>query len=359
MSQRSCSEAVPRRRTRARQLVVVFNCFLVVAVACAAPPEPDEDASGPASPPAAGATPPSGGAAAPAPATAEAPVSPAAAARPVLARGEGNEPGPWVEVNGLSRGGDGTVTLRLTLVNEQGTSEIGGYDLVHPEHEVADFASVGGVHLLDSRTMTKVEVDRGPDGRCICSRRMSVEPGGRAHVWARYSALDPATASVSVMVPGFEPIDGVPVTATTTAAALASAATPIRAEGAAPGTWIEVTEISRAAEGTVTVRFTLVNETSDDELGSYDFTHPDFEVPDFATVGGVYLLDGGSRSKWNVDRDSAGKCICAESVSVRPGQRLRVWARFSSVPAEATAVTIIVPGFEPVDNVTIGSGPAG
>lgn len=222
--QESAIRPVYSRRNRFQQLSVIA-CFVGVLVTSAcfsATPEAAVDESQPAAPAAASqsaeaeAPPPSADTppqtADAAPAAASAP-SPDVMPRTVVARGEGNEPGTWVEVTGLSRGSDGMVTLKFTLVNEGGAKEIGGYALAHPEHKIPDFGTVGGVYLLDARSMSKWDVGRDSAGKCICSEGVSVRSGQRMRAWAKFLSIPADTATVTIMVPGFEPIENVAISA--------------------------------------------------------------------------------------------------------------------------------------------------
>jgi predicted lipoprotein with Yx(FWY)xxD motif len=270
----------------------------------------------------------------------------------VIARAAGSADDSAVEIHSLERGADGMVTMRFSIVNDPraDAAELGGYDFVDPSQEVRDFGSVGGVHLLDARSMTKLEVARDGDGRCLCSRRIGgIGPGQRLYAWAKFADVSPEVAAVSVVVPKFQPAEEVPVTA---------AATPsTTVAGAREGTSLTVQELARGADGSLTLRVEIANQ-SERELGGYDFTDPDHEVADFSTLGGVLLLDARSMTIYEVDRDADGRCICATDLRVPSGRTARAWAKFTGLPADLGAVTVLVPQFDAVEEVAV-QAPAG
>jgi hypothetical protein len=149
-----------------------------------------------APPPAAAAT------AAPAPAAAAAGVTTA----------DGDTPGVTLVVKELKRGSGGTVTLKFTIANGS-AKELGfGYNYGDPEHQIADFSSVGGVSLIDPAGKKKYFVARDADGKCICSQSMKdLAPGASANVWAKFPAPPDDVQTVSIVVPHFSPMDDVPL----------------------------------------------------------------------------------------------------------------------------------------------------
>ncbi|HVS14813.1 MAG TPA: hypothetical protein VMV46_12870 [Thermoanaerobaculia bacterium] len=313
-----------------------------LAAACGGPaPEDDSSSASPAEPPAES----------PVETPAESAATEPPAERPVVARAAGATDGTAVEIHSLERGADGVVTLRFSIVNDQpaGERELGGYDFVDPRHEVRDFGSVGGVHLLDARSLTKFEVARDGNERCLCSRRIDgVTPGGRRYFWAKFAGVPAEVAAVSVVVPKFEPAEEVGITA--------AAPPSTTVAGAANGTALTVQELARGADGSITLRVEISNQ-GQRELGGYAFTHPDHEVADFATLGGVVLFDARTMTAFEVDRDADGKCICATDLQVALGRTARAWAKFTGLPADLGSVTVVVPQFDAVEEVAVQAPP--
>ena len=135
--------------------------------------------------------------------------------------------------------------------------------------------------------------------------------------------------------------------------AIASAqGTNLSGDGEKPGQRIEIRDLKRDEGGTVTLRFQLINE-SDDEINSCSFRESGDSC---GTVGGVHLIDAGSKKKYLVVRDAQKKCICSQGVdAIRKGGRSNAWAKFPAPPETVQKITVVVPGFEPVEGVPITS----
>jgi hypothetical protein len=127
------------------------------------------------------------------------------------------------------------------------------------------------------------------------------------------------------------------------ALALPAAAAEISGEGQVPGSKVVVREVKRDAGGTVTLRFQLVND-GEANVKTYDV------LGTYFSLDNVSLVDTADKKKYLVVKDSAGKCLCSElKDDVVPGSRFNLWAKFPAPPAEVQKITVVVPGFEPVD----------
>ncbi|HET7718067.1 MAG TPA: hypothetical protein VFK86_20765 [Bauldia sp.] len=124
---------------------------------------------------------------------------------------EGETPDMRIEVRDLKRSGDGTVTLRLTLVNDSTERFDHDCGMRDPDFSDACEAFSGG-YLLDGANKKKYLVVRDSEKNCICSNVANVEPGKKMNIWATYPAPPAEVAKVTVVVPLFEPIEGVPIT---------------------------------------------------------------------------------------------------------------------------------------------------
>jgi hypothetical protein len=136
------------------------------------------------------------------------PVDPAPA-QDVLSS-EGETPDVRVEVRALTRGDGDTLTLRLRLINESGEQ----FDASCNMREEGANDSCGifsGAYLLDPTNKKKYLVVRDSEGKCVCSGVDNLEDGKKMNIWATYPAPPPGTAEMTVIVPLFEPIEGVPV----------------------------------------------------------------------------------------------------------------------------------------------------
>lgn len=99
----------------------------------------------------------------------------------------------------------------------------------------------------------------------------------------------------------------------------------------------------------VTLRFTLVNNGTESVsvanrfggAGSRSFT-------------GVYLIDPVAKKKYLTVLDAEGNCVCSSNLTnVEPGERLEAFATFAAPPPSVEKVTVVIPSFQPADNVTI------
>ena len=144
------------------------------------------------------------------------------------------------------------------------------------------------------------------------------------------------------------------------AAAVPSSAAPpgpvATTDGERPGTRVEVTELKRTSGGTLSLKFTMVNE-SDKSIGfGYDFGSRDNQIKDHATVGGITLVDPVNKKKYFVVRDAENKCVCASGLKDIPkGSRANLWAKFPAPPANVGKITIVIPHFAPMDDVPIAN----
>jgi hypothetical protein len=139
-----------------------------------------------------------------------------------------------------------------------------------------------------------------------------------------------------------------PTTGATTSSGIASA------DGEKPGTRVDVQELKRGSGGTVTLKMAFVND-SENAIGfGYNFVDPDHDIRDHGGIGGVQLVDPVGKKKYFVARDSEGKCVCSTKVpDVAPHSRLSLWAKFPAPPDDVQKISIVIPHFQPLDDVTI------
>jgi len=146
--------------------------------------------------------------------------------------------------------------------------------------------------------------------------------------------------------------------ASTSAAPPAPAATSssgiASADGEKPGTRVDVQELKRGSGGTVTLKMAFVND-SENAIGfGYNFGDPDHQIRDHGSIGAVQLVDPVGKKKYFVARDSEGKCVCSTKIpDVAPHSRLSLWAKFPAPPDDVQKISIVIPHFQPLDDVTI------
>jgi hypothetical protein len=166
--------------------------------------------------------------------------------------------------------------------------------------------------------------------------------------------------------PSASSVTGIQAPAATTPppAAVAAAAPAVAApggpapiatsDGEAAGVRVEVTELKRASGGTVNLKFAMVNGTADTLHLSYDYGDGGYGAADYNAVGGVHLIDQVGKKKYFVARDSDHKCVCSQNVKgIPPGGRANLWAKFPAPPEDVNQITVVVPKFQPMDDVPL------
>jgi len=146
-----------------------------------------------------------------------------------------------------------------------------------------------------------------------------------------------------------------PTTSATPAPVPASAASGIAsAEGEKPGTRVDVQELKRGSGGTVTLKMVFVNDSEHAMGFGYNYADPDHQIRDHGSIGAVQLIDPVGKKKYFVARDSEGKCVCSTQIpDVAPHSHLSLWAKFPAPPDDVQKVSIVIPHFQPLDDVTI------
>ena len=133
-----------------------------------------------------------------------------------------------------------------------------------------------------------------------------------------------------------------------------SAAAIANADGERAGTRVEITELKRSSDSTLTLKFVMVND-SDKAIGfGYDFGDRDNQIKDHSTIGGINLLDGANKKKYFVVRDTENNCVCSRDVKdIGPASRANLWAKFPAPPDDVQKISIVIPHFGPLDDVPI------
>ena len=125
-------------------------------------------------------------------------------------------------------------------------------------------------------------------------------------------------------------------------------------DGEDEGARVEVQELKRSSGGTVTLKFAMINDSTNNELSlRYRFGENNSDA-DFGSVAGTTLVDPVSRKKYLVVRDTEGHCMCSAGVpNMRPKSRVNFWAKFPAPPADVKKVSVIIPHVIPMDDVPI------
>ena len=158
----------------------------------------------------------------------------------------------------------------------------------------------------------------------------------------------PVSSSSAPAQPPAAPAAAAPVAPPSSTPAVATA------DGETPGIKAEIHELKRNSGGTLTLKLTLINGTSKDLGFGYDFGDSDHHIKDFASVGGISLIDAVNKKKYLVARDSEDTCLCSRGLnSVAAGERLNVWAKFPAPPDDVQKINVAIPHFSPADDVPI------
>jgi hypothetical protein len=125
-------------------------------------------------------------------------------------------------------------------------------------------------------------------------------------------------------------------------AASAAVAQPIAsADGEQAGTRIDITELKRTSGDTLTLKFTIVNESGEDT-----------DMPFSNQVASeIYLVDAAGKKKYLTISDAEGQCVCSQRVgsSLASGEAKNLWAKFPAPPADVQEVSVVFPRFVPAD----------
>jgi hypothetical protein len=142
---------------------------------------------------------------------------------------------------------------------------------------------------------------------------------------------------------------------TESAAPAAPAAVVIAtADGEKAGTRVDITELKRSSDNTLTLKFAMVNDATEPLVFNYNYGDPDHSVKDFNSIGGVTLVDGANKKKYFVVRDTENSCVCSHGLKDIPAKsRGNVWAKFPAPPDDVQKISIVIPHFGPIDDVAI------
>ena len=126
-------------------------------------------------------------------------------------------------------------------------------------------------------------------------------------------------------------------------------------DGENPGLRVEVQELKRSSGDTVTLRFSMINDSAGSLAFRETFAESGHVSIDSGSIGGVHLLDPASKKKYPVIRDSGGYCLCSRGIpDIASKSRSNFWAKFPAPPGDVKKVSIVIPHFLPMDDVPIG-----
>jgi len=165
------------------------------------------------------------------------------------------------------------------------------------------------------------------------------------------------TVSTSTTATPPQPAPMTPVPATTSSAPAPAAPAGVIASTEADqgGVRIDITELKRSSGGTVNLKFVITNN-GDKYFSTAGERLADKETgSDYRSVSGIHLVDPVNKKKYFVVRDSDKNCLCSQDVAdvKEGGGRVTLWAKFPAPPPEVQKITIQIPHFQPIDDVTI------
>jgi hypothetical protein len=178
--------------------------------------------------------------------------------------------------------------------------------------------------MMEKKSQRRIRPKDGNDCEERCSRRHQ----GRKVMFKLYAALAGAALAISL----------------TTSAALAQGAIAT-ADGEQSGVRIDITELKRTSGDTLTMKFTLVNETGEEAPGPYYLFGSVHDLRD------VHLIDAVGKKKYLPIKDASNNCVCSGGLSgkLASGASMNLWARFPAPAADVKEVSVVFPHFIPTD----------
>ena len=122
---------------------------------------------------------------------------------------DGDIPGTKVVIQDLKRDEGGTLTLRFQMVNE--SEERIGDRCAFRESGNEGCGPISGVYLVDAANKKKYLVLRDSAQKCVCAEIRPIEKGKSMNLWVKFPAPAAGVQKITVIVPHFQPIEGVPI----------------------------------------------------------------------------------------------------------------------------------------------------
>ncbi len=187
----------------------------------------------------------------------------------------------------------------------------------------------------------------------LCSLIALAACGKKEETTQTTTAASTTTVSTATVQQTPAPAPAPPTTSAPPPAATAGAIAT--AEGETPGLRVDVTELKRSSGGTVSLKFTLVNGTDHNfGIAGHYLGDPHLTDDGYRGVSAVHLVDPVNKKKYFAIVDTEKKCLCSRDVpDIASGGKVNLWAKFPAPPPEVRKVTIEVPHFAPMDDVTI------
>jgi len=129
-------------------------------------------------------------------------------------------------------------------------------------------------------------------------------------------------------------------------AAQSTVTLPMKVDGDASGLSVELTSVQKTGD-TITVRFKYINSS---DKGVYMQSQIGGQVDDK-----IYYVDAKNKKKYLVIRDTEQKALASamHDLDLKAGETRGCWAKFPAPPADASAISVYIPGAPPFENVPI------
>jgi hypothetical protein len=139
-----------------------------------------------------------------------------------------------------------------------------------------------------------------------------------------------------------------------------TAAAPARAgigEGEQPGVHVEIKELKRSSDTIMKLKYLVVNDSEQPlpvASGYLADRARNALGNEKDTASGPCLLDESGKQKFVIMRDSDDKPLCSVDVTdIGPKSRSELWADYPAAPFSVSKVTVIIPHFQPINDVAI------
>jgi hypothetical protein len=109
---------------------------------------------------------------------------------------------------------------------------------------------------------------------------------------------------------------------------------------------IEVEELKRADNGTVRLKFAVVNDSARDVDNGFLGA---------STLIDVHLVDLVNRRQYAVGMKDIANTLTSSFGGVKAKSRAELWAIYGAPPPGVAKLTILLPNFYPIDDVPLGN----
>ncbi len=130
-------------------------------------------------------------------------------------------------------------------------------------------------------------------------------------------------------------------------AAQSAVTLPMKVDGDINGISVELTSVQKTGD-TIMVRFKYIN-SGDKGTGAL-YTQVGGQIEDM-----IYCVDAKNKKKYLVIRDTEKNPLASalHNLEVKAGETKGCWAKFPAPPADATVISVYIPGAPPFENVPI------